>query len=185
MAEAIGAGAAIIGGIKDAIDIASKLSKAFSHEGPGGVAELPKFNLEVPMNGFETLDLTGKWWTIRYGAAHIGKVDGKGKGLTTSMMDKTSFYFEDAGGPYTAIRLNGTYVFAGDQATVKHHNKKKIGDWEKFRIGVWKQSGYYFAIFECKRDHEYWYLDKEHKVRHRNRKEKPGFQCHVFILEKI
>ena len=143
--------------------------------------EFPQFKLKVGANNFNTVssNFTCK---IMYGSRYVCKLKSKGKGLTVDPTEKDhDFEFEHKGGGICGIKYNGYYVFAGDQATVKHHKKSKIGNHEKFKVSIWKKDGYTFGLIRCERDQNYWYVDKEGKVRHRNPKEQ-GYYCHVFLF---
>jgi len=81
-------------------------------------------------------------------------------------------------------RYKDTFVYAGDQASVKVYNKKRIGKNEQFSIRVFEVKGVEYCYIRCKRDQEHWYVDKKGKVRHRNRSQQ-GFMLDVFRLHRL
>lgn len=105
----------------------------------------------------------------------------KGIGLTTDPHSSASFQISNINGQYSSIKLNGKYVFAGDQATVKT-GKDKVKEWEQFEVKSTVINGCELCTIKCKRDGEYWYIDEEGMVRHRLRKE-DGFKFHVFYAQ--
>ena len=89
-----------------------------------------------------------------------------GKGLTVDPIDAACFEIKQVDHRYCSMKLNGRYVFAGDQATVKL-GKKKVGTWEQFEVRVAERNGVKVCSIKCKRDQQYWYIDKDGMVRHR------------------
>lgn len=101
-----------------------------------------------------------------------------GKILTIDPEDRNNvFEYKYRSDGYCSIKFlgkgkyNNTYVFAGNQAGVKLYDKRTVDEWELFRINVYEREGKEYCLIRCKRDDEYWYVDKEGKVRHRNKKE--------------
>merc|ERR1712186_125404 len=88
--------------------------------------------------------------------------------------------FVDQGDGYHAIKWGDQYMFAGDQATVKW-GKKKVKNWERFKIRTSTVMGIKVCTIKCKRDGCYWYMDTQMVIRHRNPKEQ-GFKCHVWAM---
>jgi len=107
----------------------------------------------------------------------------RGIGMTVDPHNAAHLEFIPMGDGYHAIKLNGKYLFAGDQATVKW-GKTKIGEWERFQIRSTVIDNRRFCTIKCKRDGEYWYIDNEGMVRHRLRKE-DGFKIHVFFMQYV
>ena len=138
-------------------------------------------NLEtIPLNALKDGKHDG-WEHLRPGTYKIG-ADGfwvkrpkKGdRGLTIDLHNFARFEIQRYHGVFSSIKLDGIYVYAGDQATVKL-GRDKVKVWEQFEVlsRVW--NGTPVLVIKCKRDEEYWHIDEDGKVRHRNRKEK-GFK---------
>ena len=81
-------------------------------------------------------------------------------------------------------RYDNTYVYAGDQASVKLWNKRRVGEHAQFCIRTFTVSGVEFCYICCKRDKEHWYVDEKGKVRHRNRSQQ-GFKLQVFSFHRV
>lgn len=132
-----------------------------------------------PMNTWSSTQISGRY-VLSFGSDSI-HAPKRGIGLTADPHDPCVLEFNVVG-EYTSIKCNGKYLFAGDQATVKV-GKDKVGDWERFKVYHTTIDGKKLCTIKCKRDGEYWYIDEEGMVRHRNAKEK-GFKCHVFYMQK-
>ena len=118
-----------------------------------------------------------------------GPIDGKC--LTIDPTDRCNvFQLSHYSGEYCSIKYigggdhNNTYVFAGDQASVKVANKTSVREYEQFCIRTFFINEIEFCYICCKRDQEHWYVDEMGKVRHRNRKEE-GFMLQVFRLHRL
>jgi hypothetical protein len=119
-----------------------------------------------------------------------------GKCLATDPIDHYNiFEYKFRGEGYYSIKYMGdatkedgkyknTYVYAGDQASVKVYNKKEVRKHELFSIRVFEVRRVEYCYIFCKRDQEHWHLDKEGKVRHRNRNQR-GFMLDVFRLHRL
>ena len=114
-----------------------------------------------------------------------------GKCLTIDPIDHFNvFELSHYKGEYCSIKyigggsFNNTYVFAGDQASVKVSDKTRVGEYEQFCIRTFFINDIEFCYICCKRDQEHWYVDEMGKVRHRNRKEE-GFMLQVFRLHRV
>jgi len=108
-----------------------------------------------------------------------------GIGMTVDPFDPCHLEFQSLGDGTSSIRVlfraNG-YLFAGDQATVKCGHSS-VGHRERFKVYHTTINGQRFCAIKCIRDGEYWYVDKEGMIRHRNKKEQ-GFKCHVFYMQE-
>ena len=125
-------------------------------------------------------------YTLSYGSYYVSNPI-HGKGLTVHPHNPATFRFQLLGNGFVSIATNGKYVFAGDQATVKT-GKDKVGEWEQFIIRTTNvragDQTVTLCTIECKRDREFWYIDEEGMLRHRNRCEK-GVMCQVFTLRRV
>jgi hypothetical protein len=118
-------------------------------------------------------------WHLSYGSFSVHGPK-HGIGMTVDPHHPATLTFEYLHDGYHSIKYAGEYLFAGNQATVKT-GKNKVDQWERFEVHHAEIAGNLYCTIKCKRDEEYWYVDEEGMIRHRNKKEQ-GFKCHVFWM---
>ena len=189
MAAVVGAGAAVAGLALNVEEWLGGLLNDNRHKGKKAPHGFEKGMELAPVNAKPINSGSGKF-KLSHGITWIrGPITGKC--LTIDPADRNNvFEFDYYSGGYCSIKFlgggshHGTYVFAGNQASVKVSDKDTVGNWEKFCIRVFKLKEVEYCYICCNRDQEHWYVDREGKVRHRNRKEE-GFLIDVFQLHRL